>query len=223
MMDLDGEPMLVRCLNRLSRARTLTKTIVATTTKSRDDTIVRLCSDRAWLCFRGSEHDLLDRYYRAARAFKADIVVRITSDCPLVDPSIVDAAVNKFKKDSPNTDFVSTSIPNRTFPRGLDTEVMSMDALDRAWREDTNPAWREHVTPYIYRNPQLFRLSGMTWAQDYSHMRWTVDTPEDLAFVRKIYEHFGHNKFAWLDIIEILEEHPEWLEINRHIQQKVLP
>jgi spore coat polysaccharide biosynthesis protein SpsF len=222
MMDLEGEPMLVRCINRLSRARSLTETVVATTTRNQDDAIARLCSTRSWLCFRGDEQDLLDRYYRAALAFKADAVVRITSDCPLIDPAIVDMVVNKFTDVLPNIDYVSTSIPKRTFPRSLDTEVMSMETLDRAWREDNNPAWREHVTPYIYRNPQLFLLQGVTEEKDYSYMRWTVDTQEDLTFVRKIYERFGHDDFTWKEVTQLLEVYPEWLEINRHVKQKTI-
>ncbi len=222
MMDLGGEPMLVRCINRLSRARTLSETVVATTTRGRDDAIARVCSTRAWPCFRGSEHDLLDRYYQAALAFKADAVVRITSDCPLIEPSIVDILVTKFRKERLNTDYVSTSIPKRTFPRGLEAEIMSMDALERAWKEDRNPAWREHVTPYIYRNPSDFRIDGVSCANDWSYMRWTVDTAADLAFVRKIYNSFDDDHFTWEEVIRLLEMNPDWLEINRHVKQKTI-
>jgi spore coat polysaccharide biosynthesis protein SpsF len=99
--------------------------------------------------------------------------------------------------------------------------VLRRDILERAWREDLNPAQREHVTSYSYRNPGLFSLRGVASEMDYSHLRWTVDTREDFAFVRRIYDHFGHARFAWGAVLALLEEHPQWLEINRHVQQKV--
>jgi spore coat polysaccharide biosynthesis protein SpsF len=99
---------------------------------------------------------------------------------------------------------------------------MRFDVLEQAWREDDNPAWREHVTPYIQRNPDLFRIHGVTNEVDYSHMRWAVDTPEDLAFMRRIYDHFEHDLFSRREVLAVLEQHPEWLEINRHVQQKVI-
>jgi spore coat polysaccharide biosynthesis protein SpsF len=147
-------------------------------------------------------------------------VVRITSDCPLIEPQVVDKVVNAFLERQPELNYASNTAPERTFPRGLDTEVMRFDALERAWREDDNPAWREHVTPYIRRHPELFESYGVLNDDDLSHMRWTVDTPEDLAFVRRIYEHFGHDKFSWCEVLTLLEKYPEWLAINRDIKQK---
>ena len=139
---------------------------------------------------RVAELDVLDRYYQAALAREADVIVRITSDCPLIEPQIIDQAVNEFVSSYPDVDYASNGLM-RTFPRGLDVEVMSFGALEKAWLEDNNPAWREHVTPYIQRNPDLFSIHGVINEVDYSHMRWTVDTPEYLAFVRRIYDHFG--------------------------------
>jgi len=222
LLDLAGKPMLARGVNRVRRTQALDEVVVATTVQPADDVIVRLCAERGWLCFRGSEDDVLDRYYHAAVAHQADIVVRVTSDCPLIEPEIVDRAVWEFLNLQPEVDYVSNMLPRRTFPRGLDTEVIRFDALERAWREDVNPAWREHVTLYIRRNPDLFHIHGVTNKVDYSHMRWTVDTPEDLAFVRRIYNHFGHDCFSWREVIAVLEEHPEWLEINRRVKQKVI-
>jgi spore coat polysaccharide biosynthesis protein SpsF len=222
LLDLAGQPMLARVVNRSRRATILQDVVVATTTKPADEAIAELCAVHGWPCFRGSEEDVLDRYYRAAVAHQADVVVRITSDCPLIEPEVVDWVVREFLERQPEVDYACNELPRRTFPRGLDTEVMRFDVLERAWREDLNPAWREHVTPYIRRNPGLFRIHGVMNEVDYSHMRWTVDTPEDLAFVRCIYDHFGHDRFSWREVLAVLEQHPEWLEINRHVPQKVI-
>ncbi len=220
LMDLAGKPMLERVIARLTRTRTLNDIVVATTVKPSDDVIWEKSIEHSWPCFRGSEGDLLDRYYKAASLPQADIVVRITSDCPLIDPEIVDQVVEFFLAHRHELDYVSNAIHPRTFPLGLDTEVMSFRALERAWREDQNPAWREHATPYIYKTPGAFRISAFNATVDRSFMRWTVDTLEDLSFVRKIFEHFKHDEFGWMDVLALLEAHPEWMEINRHIVQK---
>jgi len=220
LQDLAGEPMLARVVNRTCRAKTLQEVVIATTTNMVDDVIVKLCEARGWSWFRGSEEDVLDRYYRAAKKYQADFIVRITSDCPLIDPEVIDQVVQEFLERQPEVDYASNTWPRRTFPRGLDTEVMRMDVLERAWREDRNPAWREHVTPYIYRNPDRFRIHNVVSPVDYSAMRWTVDTQEDLAFVRQIYDYFGHDRFSWREVLKVLEEHPEWVEINRGVRQK---
>jgi spore coat polysaccharide biosynthesis protein SpsF len=218
LMDLAGAPVLVRVVERARRATLLDEVVVATTNQPADDALVQLCADRGYSSFRGSEDDVLDRYYQAARQHGADVVVRITSDCPLIEPQVIDWGVQAFFEHQ--VDYASNGMSTRTFPRGLDVEVMTFAVLERAWHEDTNPAWREHVTPYIYRHPELFRLHALINPVDLSHMRWTVDTPEDLAFVRQIYNHFGSNTFSWQDVLALLEQHPEWLEINRHIEQK---
>lgn len=222
MEDLAGDPMLARVVNRTRRAQTLNSIMVATTTQPADDVIVNLCETQGWPFFRGSEEDVLDRYYQAALAFQADVIVRITSDCPLIEPEIIDQVVNKFLDYYPDVDYVSNSL-QRTFPQGLDVEVISFDALRKAWQEDHNPKWREHVTPYIRRHPEKFRIRNLANDTDYSNMRWTVDTIEDFTFVRKIYEHFRGDTFNWEEVLQLLEDHPEWLEINRHIQQKAAP
>ena len=219
MMDLAGEPMLMRVMNRARRADTVDELVVATTTRSADDQIARFCEQRGYLVFRGSEDDVLDRYYQAALFRKAETVVRITSDCPLIEPLVIDRVVGEFMSHTPDVDYVSNTL-QRSFPRGLDVEVMAFRALEKAWQEDRNAAWREHVTPYIYRNPERFRILNVASDNDYSQMRWTVDTPEDLAFVRRIYGHFGNDSFNWNEVLRALETHPDWLEINQHIRQK---
>jgi len=220
--ELAGELMLTRVVNRTRRAKTVDAVVVATTTQPADDVIVGLCQERGWPFFRGSEDDVLDRYYRAALAFQADTVVRITSDCPLIEPEIIDRVVNEFLSCNPKVDYLSSGLM-RTFPRGLDVEVMSFDALKKAWHEDDNPVWREHVTPYIWRHPEKFKIRNVANDTDYSYMRWTVDTMEDLVFVRKIYDHFRRDDFTWKEVLHLLKLHPEWLEINQHVQQKVVP
>lgn len=219
LLDLAGAPVLTRVVNRTSRAITLDEVVVATTTNPEDEEIVRLCISSGWLCFRGSENDVLDRYYWIARECQADVIVRITSDCPMIEPEIVDLCVQSFFQSS-SVDYVSNTLPPRNFPRGLDVEVMSFEALERAWHEDRNPAWREHVTPYIYRHPELFSLRAVTNDVDLSNLRWTVDTVEDLALARCIYEYFGHDYFSWREVLAALVEHPNWLTINCHISQK---
>jgi spore coat polysaccharide biosynthesis protein SpsF len=221
--DLAGEPMLARVMNRSRRAKNLDEVVIATTCQARDDAIVEMCVAREWPYFRGSEDDVLDRYYQAAIMYRAEVVVRITSDCPLIDPKILDRVVQVFLDGQPEIDYVSNGYPRSTFPRGLDTEVMRLGVLEQAWREDSNPAWREHVTPYILRNPKLFRLYGIVHESDLSNMRWTVDTREDLVFVRRIYDAFNHDLFSWRDVVYMLNERPEWLDLNRHVQQKVVP
>lgn len=222
MMDLGGRPILHRVVTRTLRSTLLDEAVVATTAQEADRAIVEYCRQQGWPCFRGSEDDVLDRYYRAASDCGAEIVVRITSDCPLIDPEIIDMVVGKFLS-SRDLDYASNTLPPRTFPRGLDVEALSYAALERAWKEDGNPSWREHVTPYIYRHPEKFSLHGVYNDVDCSSIRWTVDTPEDLAFVRKIYEYLGNDGFSWRDVLQVLGKHPEWLEINRHIKQKQVP
>lgn len=217
--DVAGQPMLARVVSRTRRSNTLDTVVVATTTQPADDAIVSLCKERGWPFFRGNEDDVLDRYYRAGLAFKAGVIVRITADCPLIEPEIIDRLVSEFLSHYSQFEYIS-NILVRTFPRGLDAEVMSFDALKKAWQEDNNPDSREHVTLYILRHPELFRIQNLANDSDYSSMRWTVDTIEDLVFVRKIYEHFKNDSFTWREVLRLLETHPEWLEINKHVKQK---
>jgi len=222
LMDLAGEPMLARVYERAARAKSVDKVIVATSDIAGDDSIAELCSARAWLCFRGSENDVLDRYYQAAKIHRADIVVRITADCPLIEPLIIDKVIKAFLERNPKIDYASNILLKRTFPRGLDTEVLRFDTLERIWKEDQDLPRREHVTAYIHQQPELFNIYGVVNYKDYSYMRWTVDTIEDLNFVRKVYKYFHSNNFNWKDVLSLLEKHSEWLEINRHIKQKII-
>jgi len=167
MLDLLGEPVLVRDVNRLRRSKMLDEIVIATTNLPADDLIVSLCKERGWKYSRGDESDVLDRYYQAARSCNADVIVRVTSDCPMIDPEVVDRVIRVFL-DLPGIDYVSNTLPPRTFPRGLDTEVMTFEALERAWTEDEDPKLLDHVTPYIYRNPEKFQTRSVLNERDLS-------------------------------------------------------
>ena len=220
LADLAGAPVLERVLTRLGRCRRLDEVVVATTDLPGDDVLAELCRARGWPCSRGSEQDVLDRYYQAATAHDAEAVVRITSDCPLIEPAVVDRVVDEFLQRQPQLSYASNVIPRRTYPRGLDTEVFTFAALERAWREDKREAYREHVTPYIYNNPELFSVHCVEHEEDLSHLRWTVDTAEDMELVRRIYEALGGDDFTWDEVRALLDRHPRWSEINRHMEQK---
>ncbi|MFA4876155.1 MAG: glycosyltransferase family protein [Methanoregula sp.] len=220
MMNLIGKPMLFHELSRIVRSKRISSLVVATTTSPSDDCIVNLCIEHDWHVFRGSEPDVLDRYYQCAKQFDADIIIRLTADCPLIEPTIIDKVVGEFIHKYPNVDYVSNFIPRRTFPRGLDTEVMSFSALEHSWINDTNPALREHVTQFILRNPDKFKVEGVMNNYDVSHLRWTVDTKEDFQLINEIYSFFGNNQFSWYDALELMDKKPELQLINQNTQQK---
>ena len=220
MKDLAGAPMLERVVSRTRRARLLESVLIATSTASADDIIERESQRLGVECFRGSETDVLDRYYRAASSLGTENIARVTSDCPLIDPTIIDMTVAAFHREKP--DYASCSL-TRTYPRGLDTEVFTFEALQRAWQEAKEPYQRIHVTPYIYQHPALFRLLPVTGERDYSGHRWTVDTPEDLQFVRQIYSRLGPGDgFSWQEVLALLANEPQLCRINQGIAQKAL-
>ena len=219
MMEIAGQPMLARVVNRVRQANTVNVVVIATTIMDNDDVIVDVCDSRGWDWFRGSEDDVLDRYYQAALTYHADAVVRICADCPLIDPGVIDLVVQAFLDESP--DCASNTLV-RTYPRGLGLSVMSMDALTRAWYGASELYQRAHVTAYIHQNLGLFRLLSVVGEMDYSNYRWTVDTPEDLAFVRMVYNHLGGDAFSWYEVIEMLANNPELANINSHVEQKSL-
>jgi spore coat polysaccharide biosynthesis protein SpsF len=220
LQDIEGETMLARVVQRVRRASLINEVLIATTDGAVDDAIVKECRRCEVPIFRGDENDVLDRYFRAAQLTKAEAVVRITSDCPLIDPEVTDKTIRAFLDESP--DYASNCMV-RTYPRGLDTEVIALRALERAWRAASKPYERTHVTPYIFEHPAEFKLVSVTSAEDFSSHRWTVDTPEDLAFVRAIYSRLkGQDNFRGPDVLELLANEPELIEINRSITQKAL-
>ena len=219
MLDLGGKTVLGRVMERLGRGKLTGELVVATTDARVDDAIVAESERLGVRVFRGEEKDVLDRYYRAAQHFRADAVVRVTSDFPLIDPEITDKTIQQFLDCRP--DYASNAL-RRTYPRGLDTEVVTMDALARAWKLAEKPYQRSHVTAYIYENPQQFNLLPVTAEQDHSDQRWTVDTPDDLKFMRAIYERLDDDNFGWREVLSIVESEPQLLELNRHVMQKAL-
>ncbi|MGA8617152.1 MAG: glycosyltransferase family protein [Candidatus Sulfotelmatobacter sp.] len=219
LTEIHGHPMLWHVVRRTRAAKTLDQVIVATTTEPADDAIVAFCSEHGVVFFRGSEMDVLDRYYQAARQHDAHIIVRITADCPLIDPEIIDKTVRAFLSENP--DYASNSIV-RCYPRGLDTEVISLQALQSAWHEARKGYQRTHVTPYIYEDPGRFRTLSVSGDEDWSAYRWTVDTPEDLEFVRAIYSRGEGKNFLLSDVLQLIQREPELAEINRSVAQKAL-
>ena len=218
LLDLAGEPMLARVVARTKRAKTIDRTIVATTGEPEDEPIVALCRARGWAVSRGSRDDVLDRYYQAAVADGADPIVRITSDCPLIDPEVIDRVVEHL---TTGVDYASNINPRRTFPRGLDVEAFTFASLAAAWQDASDTSSREHVTPFLYRHPERFRIALVESERpEAADHRWSVDTPEDYELMRRILAHFGERDFGWLDVLELLDRHPDWIELNRHIAQK---
>lgn len=217
---VEGRPMLARVMTRLSGARLVDQVVLATTDGPADDEVASLARAEGWALFRGSETDVLDRFYQAAVRHGAEVVVRITGDCPLIDPAVTDLVVATFLAHAPAVDYASNCL-RRSYPRGLDTEVFLMTALRRAWSEGRDPASREHVTPFIYTHAG-FRLADVVNAEDFSDHRWTVDTTEDLDLVREIYRHFGDGHFGWRAVLEAGRLHPAWKARNEHVRQKGL-
>lgn len=220
LLDIAGKSMLARVVERLSGTKCLTGVLVATTDSKHDDGIVEECRRLSVAAFRGHEDDVLDRYHQAAQSIAADIVVRVTSDCPLIDPQVTDLTIRRFLAERP--DYASNCLV-RTYPRGLDTEVMTMQALGQAWSEAGGEYQRAHVTPYIYEHPEKFRLLSVTNDKDYSQHRWTVDTPEDLGLMRAIYERLGwKGDFSWRDVLALFNDEPGLAALNRGVAQKAL-
>lgn len=217
LADIHGCPMLWRVVQRARAAKTVDDVVVATTTEPSDDVIESFCRENKVNCFRGSESDVLDRYYQAARKYHADPVVRITADCPLIDSEVADKTVQAFLENRP--DYASNSLL-QSFPRGLDTEVVSFRGLEEAWRAATWSYQRAHVTPYLYEHPDRFRILPVTADKDYSGHRWTVDTHEDLQFVRAVFSRLVDTSFSFRDVLKLLESEPALIEINRHVLQK---
>ncbi|HLF36772.1 MAG TPA: glycosyltransferase family protein [Anaerolineales bacterium] len=222
LADIGGQPMLVRVLERARRASRLALVVVATSTEKDDDAVVALCADRAYDCYRGDPLDVLDRYVQTARRFEAEVIVRLTGDCPLIDPEVIDRTVAAFLEANPPVDFAANRLPaERTFPIGLDTEVCSRTALELAGREAAARHHREHVMPFFYENPNRFRTLLVHNDVDYGHLRWTVDTQEDLVLVREIYAQFaGKDHFSWMEVLDLYERQPRLAEINASVAHK---
>jgi spore coat polysaccharide biosynthesis protein SpsF len=220
LLDISGQTMLERVVKRVARCVEIGEVVVATSRLPVDDAVVEACRALSVRAFRGSDDDVLDRFLGAARSSGADICVRVTSDCPLIDPEVSDEIVRLFKAANPPVDYASNKIP-QSWPRGLDTEVFTITALERAWEQAIRPYERTHVTVYMYEHPEQFRLLSATSEVDRSDWRWTVDTQEDLEFVRAVYDRLGADgAFGWRAVVDLLEREPELRDLNRQVTQK---
>ncbi len=211
-----GKPMLWQVVERTRRAKALDQIIVATSEDLDDNVVAEFCTESAIDCFRGVKEDVLDRYYQVARQFSDATIVRITADCPLVDSDVIDRVVRTFRDGS--YDYVSNIFP-RSYPEGLDVEVFSLKALERTWLEAVMAYDREHVTPYMREHPKLFQIGNVQHRENLSNMRWTVDHPEDIEFVRAVYDHMKFADFGLGEVLDLLKKHPELMQINSGIEQ----
>lgn len=214
-----GKPLLEYQIERLQRVKLANEIVIATTKNATDDSIVKCCDRLLIPYFRGSEEDVLARYHGAATAHQADVIVRITSDCPLIDPQVIDRVIQYYIDHQ--YDYVSNCL-ERTYPRGMDTEVFSFKALNEAFLEATAKNDREHVTPFINRQSERYRLGSVLYTDDRSQHRWTVDTPEDFDLIQKILEAIypQNPEFSLEDCLHLSDRYPEWSNINAHIEQK---
>lgn len=226
LLDLGGKPMLARVVSRCRQATMVDQVVIATSDDPSDDAIENYCIAQGYPYLRGSLHDVLDRYYQAARQFEASIIVRITADCPLIDPAVIDQVVSALigGEQESEWDFVANRLPppwKRSYPIGLDVEVCTFSALERAWKEAKEAHQREHVMPYLYEQEGRFQVLVLNHIPDYGDLRWTVDTPEDLALIRQIYSRFdGEDEFSWMDVIELFQHEPALAEINASVAPK---
>jgi len=239
LLDIAGGSMLARVVARTSGATSVDQVFVATTTDASDDPVVARCDSMGIPYTRGSLHDVLDRYYQAASQAQADVVVRVTGDCPVIDPDLIDDCVNTLMEGS--FDFTCNRLPppwGRTYPIGLDTEVCTFAALEKAWNESTETFHREHVLPYLYEgveltpesrtlatgvSPRGFKIAQLHHTTDFGDYRWTVDTPKDLTFIREVFLRLaGKPDFTWHDVLEIIQKEPELAKINANVRHKAM-
>ncbi len=218
LLDIAGQSMLAHVVHRLQRASLIDRIVVATTTAEADGQIVAECEQIGVLATRGSEEDVLGRYQKAALSFDADAIVRVSADSPFVDPEVCDLVVSRFLRAEPRVDYASNKI-EPSFPLGLDVEVFTREALTRTAMEAVEPYERAHVTVYMYHHPDRFSLLAVQGDRDLHSWRWTVDTPEDLAFARAVFSRLGGD-FSWREAVALIEREPELAVINSHIASK---
>ena len=216
LMPLAGRPMLTQQLVRIKRCRNLEHIFVGTSTGDEDDIIAKECKANGTLVRRGSLEDVLDRFYNIAKTEKLDVIIRLTADCPLADPHLLEVMIQKFF--ASGADYLSNCAPP-TFPDGLDAEIMTFNALETAWKLARLPSEREHVTPFIRNVRNGFRVENFEHHTDLSSFRWTVDEEADLEFVRAVYNGLIYSKpeFNWHDILDLLQQKPQLTNINAGI------
>ena len=220
--EIDGKPLIWHVVNRLTYAKTIDKIIIATTNSSMDDAIEDWCVDNGVCCYRGSENDVLNRYYCASMMFPSDVIVRITADDPFKEPEIIDRVVSMLLDG--DYDIVTNNFPP-SFPEGLDCEAFLFAALEQSEKSVCDPFEREHVTQYMYKHPNKFKIGNVVCNTNMSYLRWTIDNHVDLDMVKAIYEHRNsENKGVLLmdEILGILQMHPEILEINSSVERSLM-
>jgi spore coat polysaccharide biosynthesis protein SpsF len=219
MKELQGKSVLQHVIDRVSKVNALNEIIIATTKHPIDDVIVDEALKAGATVYRGSEEDVLSRYYEAALESHADIIIRITSDCPLIDPILLSEILEFYRHNK--YDYVSNTL-RRTYPRGLDVEVFSFSSLKKACDEAQHSEYREHVTPYIYNNSETFKIHDFSSRENFSQYRWTLDTIEDWILIKEIYDALYKNNevFSWKEAVELMEQKPYLTEINAHVEQK---
>lgn len=223
MRILCGKTILAHDIERIKQSKNINEIIIATTINEEDDIIVKEAKINGVKVYRGSEEDVLDRYYNAALENNADVIVRITSDCPLIDPYITEEIIDFYLNQS--YDLVTNSgddLSKRTYPRGLDVEVFSFDVLEKAHLNSDRYYQREHVTPYIYENSKNIYYYKNN--ENYSKHRWTIDTEEDFELIKAIYEELykGKHDFYFKEILNLFDIKPQLFDINKHVEQKKL-
>jgi spore coat polysaccharide biosynthesis protein SpsF len=218
---LSDKPMLLHVYERLHKSININQIIIATTDLAEDDIVENFCVQNNIKCFRGSSDDVLSRYYYASLQYSCEVIIRITADCPLIDPKIIDAMIFDFDNYFDEIDYLSNTL-KRSFPRGLDTEIFKFGSLETSFNKSSLRSEREHVTPYIYNNPDTFRLKNFLNEVDLSAHRWTVDTIEDFNLVEIIYNKLFNNSSIFLmnDILQLFNHNPLLFDINKSVEQK---
>jgi spore coat polysaccharide biosynthesis protein SpsF len=224
MRELGGKPVLAHVIERVRACNLIDEVVVATTTANADDVIAAESQRMGAKVFRGSENDVLQRYADAARQARADVVVRVTSDCPLIDPTVLSEMLSHFLSEAAEgrgPDYLSNTV-DRTFPRGLDAEIFRFAALERASVEATEPHQREHVTPYIWEHPQRFAIEQYKGEDDHSDLRWTLDTEADWRFLTAVFALLrdSGSDVTTATVLQLLDRHPELKSINVQVEQK---
>ena len=214
LLKIENKNLLEHLFSQLSHSTQIDKKIIATTINKIDDEIENFAKLQNITFFRGNPLDVLDRYYRCAKFFNLETIVRISGDAPLIDPSIVDKTIEYYKKN--NFDYVSNFF-NRSYPIGTEIEIFSFKTLEKCWMNAKKSSEKEHVTPFIYNHPELFKIGHIEYKKNISHLHWTVDQIEDFKFVELIFKKIKKRPILMDDILELLENEPELLEINKNI------
>jgi len=215
---IEGRPMISIIIDSLNSSQLITKNIVLTSNEKTDDPFVDLLKSRNIDFLRASQEDVIERYYLAAKKENADLIVRITGDCPLVDPAIVDEVISQTIEHS--ADYCS-NVGDRTFPRGYDVEVFTFEVLEKMYNEVTDPIEREYVTIHIRKNPNLYKIHNVSSKFNHPEWRVCVDTSEDLELIKEIFKHYKNKKqISYNDVISLFEQYPDLPKINSHVQQR---